>query len=116
MIKAWGSGDEKVVAKNCELLFNVWWSGEPARDPDVPRRWQSKRLLGQGVGAPFLKKYQPPLVESVPEVAKLHPMTPGSVILASVASGSQLCHTDVATQREVPPPPPQQGHFGLSPE
>ena len=31
-------------------------------------------------------------------------MTPGSVIVASVGSGAQLPHTDVATHPEVPPP------------
>ena len=34
----------------------------------------------------------------------LHPMTPGSVIVASVGSGPQLPHTDVATHPEVLPP------------
>ena len=43
-------------------------------------------------------------MESVPEVGNLHPMTPGSVIVARVGSGPQLPHTDVATDDEVPPP------------
>ena len=32
VMKAWGSGDEKVVAKNFELLFNSGRSEEQARD------------------------------------------------------------------------------------
>ena len=105
VMKAWGSGDEKVVAKNlicCSTPGGV--KVRHARDPDLPWRWQSKSSLGQGVGGPLLKKFQPSVVESVPQVAKLHLMTPGSVILASVASGSQLAHTDVATHTEVVPP------------
>ena len=56
------------------------------------------------MGGPLFKKFHPPFVESVPEVGKLHPMTPGSVIVASIGSGSQLPHTDVATHPEVLPP------------
>ena len=50
MMKAWGSGDEKVVAKNFELLFNAARSEDQAKDPELPRRWQSKINLGSGVG------------------------------------------------------------------
>ena len=103
-MKAWGSGDEKVVAKNFELLFNAARSEEHAKDPGLPRRWQSKSNLGSGVGGPLFKKFHPHLTESVPGVGDLHPMTPGSVIVASVGSGPQLPHTDVATHPEVLPP------------
>ena len=44
VLKAWGSGDEKVVAKNFELLFNAVRSEEQAKDPGLPRRWQSKSI------------------------------------------------------------------------
>ena len=104
VMKAWGSGDEKVVAKNFELLFNTARSEEQAKDTGLPRRWQSKSTLGSGVGGPLFKKFHPPLTESVPGVGDLHPMTPGSVIVASVGSGPQLPHTDVATHPEVLPP------------
>ena len=104
VMKAWGSGDEKVVAKNFELLFNAARSEEQAKDPGLPRRWQSKSTLGSGVGGPLLKKFHPHLTESVPGVGGLHPMTPGGVIVASVGSGPQLPHTDVATHPEVLPP------------
>ena len=50
VMKAWGSGDEKVVAKNFELLFNAARSEEQAKDPALPRRWQSKSTLGSGWG------------------------------------------------------------------
>ena len=60
VLKAWGSGDEKVVAKNFQLLFNAARSEDQARDPDPPRRWQSKSSLGQGVGGPLFKKFHPP--------------------------------------------------------
>ena len=40
-------------------------------------------------------------MENVLAVVKLHPMTPGSVTVASVASGSLLAHNDVATCPEV---------------
>ena len=104
VMKAWGSGDEKVVAKNFELLFNAARSEEQAKDPALPRRWQSKSALGSGVGGPLFKKFNPHLTESVPGVGDLHPMTPGSVIVASVGSGPQLPHTDVATHPDVLPP------------
>ena len=109
LMKAWGSGDEKVVAKNFELLFNAARTEEQAKDPTLPRRWQSKSTLGSGVGGPLFKKFHPHLTESVPGVGDLHPMTPGSVIVASVGSGPQLPHTDVATHPEVPPPHDKEG-------
>ena len=104
VMKAWGSGDEKVVAKNLELLFNTVRSEEQAKDPALPRRWQSKSTLGSGVGGPLFKKFHPHLTESVPGVGDLHPMTPGSVIVASVGSGPQL-HTPTwpPTPRSTPP-------------
>ena len=43
-------------------------------------------------------------MDGIPQVGNLHPMTPGSVIVASVGSGPQLPHTDVATNPEVLPP------------
>ena len=39
--KAWGSVDETGFAKKIELLFNAARSEDQARDPDLPRRWQS---------------------------------------------------------------------------
>ena len=42
VMKAWGSGDEKVVAKNFEVLFNAGRSEDQARDPELALRWQSK--------------------------------------------------------------------------
>ena len=104
VMKAWGSGDEKVVAKNFELLFNAARSEEQAKDPGLPRRWQSKSNLGSGVGGPLFKKFHPHLTESVPGVADLHPMTPGSVIVASVGSGrSSPTPTSPPTPRSSPP-------------
>ena len=106
VMKAWGSGDYKVVATNFALLFNAGRSDDQGRDLDLPRCWQSKSSLGHGVPGALFKKFHPPppLVESVPEVGKLHPMTSGSIIVASVGIGSQLPHTDVATHPEVLPP------------
>ena len=105
VMKASGSGDEKVVAKNFELLFNVARSEDQAKDHELPRRWQSKSNLGLGPGGPLFKKtFHPHLTESVPGVGDLHPMTPGSVIVASAGSGPQLPHSDVATHPEVLPP------------
>ena len=104
VMKAWGSGDEKVVAKNFELFFNAAQSEEQAKDPALPRRWQSKSTLGSGVGGALFKKFHRHLTEIVPRVGDLHPMTPGSVIVASVGSGPQLPHTDVASHPEVLPP------------
>ena len=104
MMKAWSRSDEKVVAKNFELLFNAARSEDQAKDAELPRRWQSKSNLGSGVGGPLFKKFCPHLTESVPRVGDLHPMTPGSVIVASVGSGPQLPHTDVVTHPKVLPP------------
>ena len=50
MMKAWGSGDEKIVWENLELLFNASRSENQARDPELPRRWQSKSTLGRALG------------------------------------------------------------------
>ena len=66
VMKAWGTGDEKVVAKNLQLLFNARRSEDQARDTNLPRRWQSKSSLGSGVGGPLLKKFHSPLTSSVP--------------------------------------------------
>ena len=104
VMKAWGSGDEKVVAKNFELLFNAARSEQQAKDPRLPRRWQRRSSLGSGVGGPLFKTFYPHLIESVPGVGDLHPMPPGSVIVASVGSGPQLPHNNVATHPEVLPP------------
>ena len=103
-MKAWGSGDEKVVTKNFQLLFNAARREDHAKDPELPRRWQSKSNLGSGVGGPLFKKFHPHLTESVPQLGDLHPMTPGSVIVANVGSGAHLSHSDVATHPEVLPP------------
>ena len=104
VMKVWGSGDGKVVSKNFELLFNDSRSEDKAWDPELPRRWQSKSTLGSGDGGPLLKKFHPHLTESVPQVGDLHPVTPGSIIVASLGSGAQLPHSDVATHPEVLPP------------
>ena len=103
VMKAWGSGDEKVDAKIFELFFNAR-SEDQAKDPELSQHRQSKSNLGSGVGGPLFKKFHPHVTESVPGVGDLHPMTPGSVIVASVGSGPQLPHTDVATHPEVLPP------------
>ena len=87
MMRAWGSGDEKVVGKRFEVLFNAGGIEEQARDREIPWRCQSKSSLGQGVGGALFKNFHPPLVESLPEIGKLHPMTPGSVIVAGIGSG-----------------------------
>ena len=89
--------------KKFELLFNAARSEEQAKDPGLPWRWQSKSDLGSGVGV-VSSRSSPPLTERVPGVGDLHPMTPGSVIVASVGSGPQLPHTVVATHPEVLPP------------
>ena len=61
VMKAWGSGDEKVIAKNFELLFNAARSEEQAKDPELPRRWQSKSaLIGVGGGGASLQEVPPP--------------------------------------------------------
>ena len=49
----------KVIAKNFQL-FNAARSEYQARDPDLPRRWQTKSSLRQGVGGPLFKKFHPP--------------------------------------------------------
>ena len=58
----------------------------------------------RGRGASFQEVPPPPLMESVSQVGNLHPVTPGSIIMASVGSGTQIPHTDVATSCEVLPP------------
>ena len=66
---------------------------------------KAKAPWGKGSAGLFSRSCTPPpLMESVPQVGKLHPMTPRSVIVASAGSGPQLPHTDVATNPEVLPP------------
>ena len=60
VMKAWGSGNENVVAKNFEPLFNAGRSEDQARDLDLARHWQSKSALGSGVGGALFKKFHPP--------------------------------------------------------
>ena len=50
VMRVWGFGDEKVLGKFFELLFNAGRSQQQARDPEHPGRWQSKSSLPQGVG------------------------------------------------------------------
>ena len=50
----------------------------------------------------FFKKFQPPLVETVPAVGDFHLMTPGSVIVASVGNGPQHTHTPTPTSPHIP--------------
>ena len=104
VMKVWGSGDEKVVSNNFELIFNAAWTEDQARDAKLPRCWQRKSTLGSGVGGPLLKKFHPHLTETVPQVGDPYPVTPGSVIVASVGSRAELPHSDVATHPEVLPP------------
>ena len=42
-------------------------------------------------GGPPFKKVHAALVQSLPAAEDLHPMTPGSVIVASVGNGPHLC-------------------------
>ena len=58
--EAWGSGEEKVVRKNFELLLNAGLSEEQPKDPDL--RWcsHSQNSLGQGMEGVFKKFYPPP--------------------------------------------------------
>ena len=99
-----GQRRRKAGGEKFQLLFNAGRSEEHARDPKLPWRWQSKSSLGQGWGGGLFKKVSPPLVESVPKAGELHPMEPGSVIVASFGRGSHLPHTDVAAGPEVLPP------------
>ena len=46
VMKAWGSGEEKVLAKNFGLLFNTGRIEDRGRDLDLPRRWQSRTTPG----------------------------------------------------------------------
>ena len=100
-MKAWGSGDEKVVAKNLELLLNVGRSEDQARDCEILRRWQSKSSLGSGIGGALFKEFQSTLSKRVPQVGDFLAVTPSSVVVASLQSGAQFPHTDVPTQPEV---------------
>ena len=115
VMKAWGSGDENVLAKVFEPLFNAGRSEDQARDPDLPRRWQSKSSQGSGVGGPLFKKFHPPLTESVPQVGDLHLVALGSGIMASVGSeGPAPPHRCRYPPRGASPR--QQGHLGVSPQ
>ena len=57
----WGSGDEKLVARNFELLFNGWRSEDQAKDPDLPPALAKQKLAwAGGQGAPFQEVPPPP--------------------------------------------------------
>ena len=62
-MRAWVSGDEWVVGKSFERLFNAGLLEEKAKDPLLHWCWQSNRLLGHGVVGPLLKKLHPLLME-----------------------------------------------------
>ena len=105
-----GQGDEGVGEWGQKSGGGKFWASvqavqeEQARDPSLPRRGRSKGSLGQGVGVGGFQEIPPPLMESILEVRGLHPMTPGSVIVASAGSGPQLPHTNIATHPQVQPP------------
>ena len=65
---------------------------------------KAKAPWGWGSGGLSSRSLAPLLTESVPQVKDLHPVTPGSGIVASVGNGAQLPHTDVPTHPEVLPP------------
>ena len=60
VMRARGSGDKKVMGKIFELLFDAGLSEEQARDPELPRCWQNKSSVGQGVGGGFSFHHPPP--------------------------------------------------------
>ena len=103
VMRAWGGGDKKVVGK-------LWSCSTPARVRsrqgilNFPGVGNTKARRVKGWGRPLSRSYTPPLVESVAEVGKLHPMTPGSIILATSGSGPQLPHPDIATHPQALPP------------
>ena len=55
-----GEWKRKLLNKSFEILFNTGLSGQQAKGPSLPRRWQTKGSLGKGVGGPLLKKFHPP--------------------------------------------------------
>ena len=62
VMRAWGSGGEKVVGKFFELLFNSGLSEEQARDPALPVLAKQRPAgTGGGVGGLFKKFHPPPL-------------------------------------------------------
>ena len=65
---------------------------------------KAKARWGRGCGSPFSRSSTPPLMKSVPKVGQLHPVTPGSIIVASIGGGSHVPRTDVASGPEVLPP------------
>ena len=103
VMKALGTGEEKVVAKSFQFLFHTRLSMEQAKDSSLLLRWQSKGGLCLSVRGPLFKKATPKLGECVLPVADLHPMVPGAVIVSSVSSGHQLDHTNMSTHPEVLP-------------
>ena len=62
VMRVWGSGDEKVLGKIFELLFNTRRSEEQARDPDPPPPGvgKAKAYRGGGGWAPFQEVPPPP--------------------------------------------------------
>ena len=113
VMKAWGSGDKKAVAKNFDLLFNQGGVKIKQGMPISPGVGKAKATWARGSGGLSSRSSTPPLTESVPEVGDLHVVTPGSVIVASVGVGpSSPTHMSPSTPRCSPR---QQGHLGVLP-
>ena len=89
VMKAWGMGEEKVVAKKFSIALQRR-VGRGARKGCCP-----PLAFGRARGWSLLKRASLKSVEEVRLVADLHPMGPGAVIVASVGSGRQLNHTGV---------------------
>ena len=66
VMKAWGTGKEKVVGKNFELLFNAGLSEDEAKNPDLRGAGRAKARWGRGWGGHLFKKSHTSLAESVP--------------------------------------------------
>ena len=60
VVKAWGNGDEKVVAKNFEMLFNAVQVQSKQGILFSPGVGEAKARWGRGWGGPFQEVSPPP--------------------------------------------------------
>ena len=85
--------------------WNFLKRGPPTPDPELlllcQRRGSPRSLACSSLRAALKRSSK---FFATTFLSPLHQMTPGSVIVASVGSGPQLPHTNVATHPEVLPP------------
>ena len=99
--KIWGAGNQ--VPQHLELVFNVKPVEEQGKDPNVPRRYQSKPSKTGGLAVALVKKIINSINDCVRDPFEGLLNMPSSVIVSAAESGDQLPNTDVSTAPDMLP-------------